>query len=101
MSGSPTPFRRAFDWAFRDRQTGAVVVAQAPNPPLWVFLATVVLRLVLDDDGTAHDVAGWIGRGALGWWAVLELVAGVNPWRRLLGVGGCILVATAVATRLS
>ena len=101
MERSPSPLQRAFDWMFRDRATGDIVVAQAPNPPLWIFLATVALRFVLPDDGAAHDVIGWIGRGALGWWAVLELVWGVNPWRRLIGVLGCVLVLTAVVTRLT
>jgi hypothetical protein len=86
---------------FRDRATGAVVVAQAPNLPLWIFLAAVVVRLVLPDDGTLHDVVGWVGRGALGWWAVLELVAGVNPWRRLIGVAGCVLVGLQVVAQLT
>ena len=30
--------RRAFDWVFRSREDGRVVLAQAPNAPLWIFL---------------------------------------------------------------
>ncbi len=30
----------------------------------------------------------------LAWWAIDEVVRGVNPWRRILGVGGCAVVIT-------
>jgi hypothetical protein len=81
---------------FRDRESGKIVVAQTPNPPLWVFIAAVAIRLVVPTDGALHDVVGWIGRLALGWWAVDELVRGVNPWRRLLGFGGCAHVVISI-----
>ncbi|MEL7210840.1 MAG: hypothetical protein AAGK32_21830, partial [Actinomycetota bacterium] len=32
------------DWLFRDRTTGRITIAQPPNPPLWIFLASVVAR---------------------------------------------------------
>lgn len=69
-----------------------MTIAQLPNLPLWIFIATVALRFVLPDGSTAADVASWVGTGALGWWALDELIRGENPWRRLLGVAGCLLV---------
>jgi len=39
---------------------------------------------------------GAIGVGALTWWAVDEVVRGVNPWRRILGLGGCLLAAAGL-----
>lgn len=77
------------DWLFRDRTTGRLVIAQFPNVALWIFLATVVLGFVLPADGGPATVVDAIGVGALAWWAVDEVVRGVNPWRRILGVAGC------------
>ena len=39
--------RRTVDWAFRNRQTGAITVAQWPNVPLAVFLVATVALLRL------------------------------------------------------
>jgi hypothetical protein len=84
--------RSAFDWLFRDRQTDGVVIGQFPNLPLWIFLATVVLRWVVPDDSGAFTVLRAVALAALAWWALDEVVRGVNPWRRLLGVAGCAVV---------
>lgn len=100
MAGDPSPIRRGADWLFRDRRTGAYVVAQFPNPPLWIFVASVVGRWLVDEGSTPHDVLRGIGLAALAWWAADELVRGVNPWRRLLGVGGLVLVASRLAAWL-
>ena len=89
------------DWLFRDRATGRLVIAQFPNPPLWVFFATVVGRWFVDEGSTAHDVLRGIGLAALAWWAVDEIVRGANPWRRLLGVGGLVVVASGLVTWLA
>lgn len=80
------------DWMFRNRETGRITIAQPPNPPLAIFFATVVLRWVVD--GTPRTVISWIGIGALGWWGADEVLRGVNPWRRLLGIGGVGLAVT-------
>lgn len=87
-----TTLARTADWLFRDRTTGAVVIAQVPNVALLVWLAATVVGLVAS--GTAHDVVGWIGTGALCFWAAQELVDGVNPFRHLLGAA--VLGATVV-----
>ena len=76
---------RVFDWWFRDRRTGKIVVAQLPNLALWVFIVTVVLRAIVTG-GTPRTALDWIAAVALGWWALDEVLRGVNPWRRLLGL---------------
>ena len=91
-------FSRAVDWWFRDRATGEITVAQFPNPPLWIFLGTVVARWLVPEDTGAFTTLRVVALASLGWWAVDELVRGVNPWRRLLGVIGCGIVLRGVLT---
>ena len=86
---------------FRNRITGEITIAQFPNAPLWIYLATVVARWVLPAHGVALTVSRWIGLAALAWWALDEVVRGVNPWRRLLGLGGVVFVISGVVTLLS
>jgi len=86
------------DWLFRDRRTGEVVIAQFPNLPLWVFLATVVLRRVVPEDSGAFTALRAVALAALAWWALDEALRGVNPWRRLLGLGGCAIVIAGLVT---
>jgi hypothetical protein len=45
---------------------------------------------------TAHRIVAGAGLAALTWWAVDEVIRGVNPWRRVLGLAGCALVVTDV-----
>jgi hypothetical protein len=89
-----------FDWLFRDRRTGRVTIAQFPNIALWIFFSTVVLRRLVTDGTAPRTAVEGIGVAALGWWAVDELVRGVNPWRRLLGLGGCVLTVSGLASLL-
>jgi hypothetical protein len=101
-SGRPPPascrtvarvIRRAFDWTFRSREDGRIVVAQFPNLPLAVFLVATFAGWVLTPDGTVGTVLSWVARAALVWWAVLEVGWGVNPFRRVLGATFLGLVA--------
>lgn len=74
----------ALDWLVRSRETGAITLVQLPNLALALFL---FLRIgeVLVRHGTVHDLLHWLGTGALVWWAIDELLHGVNPLRRLVG----------------
>ncbi len=76
---------RVVDWWFRSRETGRITVAQWPNLSLGIFLGAWVVRKVLDPAGTADTVLVVVAGAALVWWAVDELVRGVNPFRRVLG----------------
>jgi hypothetical protein len=91
----------AFDWCFRSRETGQVTIAQFPNIALGIFLASVVAGWLVPQGTTAHRIVEWIGVAALGWWAADELIRGVNPWRRLLGVSGLVLTVGGVVRLLS
>jgi hypothetical protein len=86
-----------FDWLFRSRRTGRITVVQLPNVALWIYLVTVVARWAVPSGTTPDAVVDWVGVAALGWWAVDELIRGVNPWRRGLGfVVGAFTVVNAV-----
>jgi hypothetical protein len=39
----------------------------------------------------------WTGRAAIGWWGLDEIIRGVNPFRRALGVA---VLAVAISTAL-
>ena len=85
--------RRAVDWTFRDRRTGAFVIGQWPNLPLWLFLGLAATRWILAPQG-APGLWLRIGAGAaLAWWAADEILRGVNPWRRLLGAAALVWLA--------
>lgn len=89
------PARRTFDWMFRDGRTNRVVMGQFPNLPLLLAVALFSAWWSVD----ALDGPSWLyavfdlGFAAtMVWWAVLEIARGVNPWRRLLGGAGLLLV---------
>jgi hypothetical protein len=73
------------DWLFRNRHTGKITIAQWPNLPLWLFLVASGLRSLFDPSGGFRTALGVIATVGLLWWAVDEVVRGVNPWRRFLG----------------
>ncbi|HUR47980.1 MAG TPA: hypothetical protein VMY88_00420 [Acidimicrobiales bacterium] len=83
---------------FRSRETGEVVFVQAPNIPLGVFFVAAAIRRFAHLDGTPRTVISVIAFVSLMWWAIDEMLRGVNPFRRLLGgvvvastVGGLLL----------
>jgi hypothetical protein len=82
------------DWLFRNRTTGRITIAQFPNAALWLFVAASVLRWLVGPEGRFRAALGLLAAGGLVWWAVDELVRGVNPWRRFLG--GSFLVGQVV-----
>jgi len=92
------PVRSAFDWLFRDRERGGITIAQFPNLPLWIFLGTVVGRWLGPEDSRAFTVLQVVGLAALAWWALDEVIRGVNPWRRILGLAGCLVVISGAVT---
>ena len=98
---APTAAESAFDWCFRSRETGRITIAQFPNVALGLFLASVVAGWLVPEATTAHRVVEWVGVAALGWWALDELIRGVNPWRRVLGVGGVVLTVAGIVRLLT
>lgn len=89
------------DWWFRDRRTGRLVVMQVPNLAILLWLATVVARWLVDADSSGYSLLEWAGSLTLAWWAVDELVRGVNPFRRSLGLAGVVAVIVGIVGRLT
>ncbi len=84
----------------RDFAIGGYTVAQAPNPPLWVALAALLVAALVGD-GTVHDVARAVFYVAISIWAYEEAVHGVNGFRKALGIIGLVLIVIAVARAIS
>ena len=64
------------------------MVAQWPNTALIVWIATSVVLALSDPDGTWGLALRVVAMVALGWWAVDEIVRGVNPWLGLTRFDG-------------
>lgn len=95
-----TRLRDVIDWLFRDPRSGKLAILHLPNLPILLWLGTLVARLVVEAGTTVHTLLAWAGWITLGWWAVDELVRGLSPFRRLLGLGGCVAVVVGVAGRV-
>jgi hypothetical protein len=87
--------RRILDWIFRDRRTGAITIAQWPNLPLWLFAGTSLADWILHPPGPPGLILRLAAGACLAWWALDEVLRGVNPWRRFLGAA--VLAGQALA----
>jgi len=81
-----TAMRRLFVWMFRDRRTGKIVIVQLPNLPLFVFLVASAIRRFSHPKGRVGTITSYVIAASLLGWAAGEVVRGVNPFRRILGV---------------
>jgi hypothetical protein len=88
--------RRLLLWCFRNRETGAITVAQTPNLALSVFLVAAAILWLMHPNGAISIVAKVVATGSLIVWALDEVVRGVNPWRRFLGAAVLIYVVSTV-----
>jgi hypothetical protein len=87
--------RRFLRWFFRNRQTGAITIVQAPNIVLWIVIVAMVVKWTGPSAGNLSTACSVVATGGLVVWAMDEIARGVNPWRRCLGT---IVAAYAVAT---
>lgn len=89
--------QRVGRWLFESRETGEIVVGQPPNLALWVWIVATVAGWLAPDGSDVARAAPVLATVALAWWAVDEVVRGVNPFRRALGV---VVTAVVVASVL-
>jgi hypothetical protein len=71
---------------FASRQSGRLTVAQWPNIWLWIFVILTVGLHVFHPRGSAEHLTRGLADVALLVWAGDELLRGVNPFRRILGL---------------
>jgi hypothetical protein len=90
--------RAGFDWMFRSRETGRVVIIQPLNVPLGIYFLAAAVRRFAGLDGAPRTAVEVIAFGSIMWWAVDEVLRGVNPFRRLLGAG--VAIATVAGALL-
>jgi hypothetical protein len=93
---APPARRSPWAWAFQSRTTGRTTIVQWPNAPLWVWIASTLLRRLTPVSGGLDDLLRIAALVGLAVWAALEVWSGVNPWRRLLGLGGLASVASTL-----
>jgi hypothetical protein len=83
----PTEDRKGLlDWMFRSRKTGRITLAQLPNWQLAVWLMASTVMWLGHPQGWARDVLVVLASAALALWAGDEVLRGVNPFRRILGI---------------
>jgi hypothetical protein len=83
---------------FLNRRTGHLTVVQWPNISLSVFVVVSVTLDVFRPKGGIESIARVLADVALFVWAIDELLRGVNPFRRILGL--VVIVATCVTLSL-
>ena len=81
-----------------NRRTGRMTVAQWPNVSLSVFIVLSLALHFFNPKGGTRDVLRVFADVALLVWALDELVRGVNPFRRILGL--VVIVATIASLTL-
>lgn len=80
---------------FRNRQNGKITIVQLPNAPLAVYFVLAIATKLIHTTGNVRTGLDLASAAALTVWALGEVVRGVNPFRRGLGV--LVLVAELVA----
>jgi uncharacterized membrane protein len=73
-------------WMFRSRMTGRITVAQFPNWLLAAWLLASAVMWLGHPQGWVHAVLVVLASATLALWAGDEVLRGVNPFRRLLGL---------------
>jgi hypothetical protein len=86
------------DRCFKDTH-GRVVVYQHPNPPLVIWLIATAATFFLSHVPPLNRGFHALAFGALFTWAWLELVGGVNYFRRTLGVLILIYLLVSAASK--
>jgi hypothetical protein len=83
---------------FLNRRTGHITVVQWPNISLSVYIVTAIVLHALHPMGGAETLARVIVNVAIILWAIDELLRGVNPFRRTLGL--VVMITTCVTLSL-
>ncbi|WP_441234279.1 hypothetical protein [Bradyrhizobium sp. 930_D9_N1_4] len=88
--------RKILNWFFRNRETGAITIAQWPNLVLWIVIVAAVLLWIWPSSGQFSVALTVVVKGGLLVWAADEIIRGVNPWRRCLGAAVAVYELTTL-----
>ena len=83
---------------FLNRRTGRITVIQWPNIPLSIYIVASIALRTFRPAGGIETLARVLADVAIVIWAIDELLRGVNPFRRILGL--VVMIATCVALSL-
>jgi hypothetical protein len=78
-------------WRNKD---GKIVVWQTPNIPLISWVVFTILSLLVT--GKTADVFSWLGLISLMIWSLMEIVKGVDYFRRFLGLVVFVLAVLTI-----
>ncbi len=81
----------------RDLKIRGYIVAQFPNPPLWIALGAILAARFTNQASAVNEVARGVFYVALTIWAYEEAAGGVNGFRRALGSAALVLIVVALA----
>jgi len=90
--------RRSLRWLFLNPRTGRITVVQWPNLSLSLFIAVSIVLHAFHPVGAVEIFGRVLADLAIFLWAIDELLRGVNPFRRALGIA--ILITTCVTLLL-
>ena len=91
--------RRILLWLFRSRETGVITIAQPPNLVLWIVIVAAALRWMWPSQGTYNICMTVVVTGGILIWAADEILRGVNPWRRFLGMAVAVYEIASILFR--
>jgi len=91
---------RLVRWMFLNRQTDRITVAQRPNISLSAFIVLSAALYVFHPFGRAETIVRILAAGALVVWSSDELVRGINPFRRFLGLVVLLATITSLSLKL-
>jgi hypothetical protein len=97
QGGVGDPVRRALRWLFINRTTGRITVAQWPNLALGLFIAASLALRMFHQSGTPDRILRIGADIAIVVWSLDELIRGVNPFRRVLGLAILMLTIVSLA----
>lgn len=86
-SRPPPPFNLfSVRWWFENRITGELTIAQSPNWPLVAIVGLLLARWVADPSDGIRSFVGYVFSALWVYWGSDEVIRGVNPWRKALGL---------------
>ena len=84
----------------RDFKIRGYTVGQAPNLPLIVMIVAVVVGRTTEQGSVTNRIADSVFFVSLSIWSYLETFDGVNTFRRVLGIGGFIVIFILLVAQL-